>query len=206
MKIWKNKSLSNLTLEVENIIYTERWLPIVGFDGLYDISNFGRIKSIQRVVFEKSGKKKSVKERIVSIQQFPNKYLVCRLWKENKESNFLVHRLVGAAFIENEQNKPEINHKYGDVEDNFYLNLEWATRSDNIQHSYDVLNRKPPCNMRGKFGKLHPNSKRIYCPTLGIYFESSRIAERELGISQGSISDICRGKQLHRDGLVFNFA
>ena len=205
MKIWKNKSLSPLTLYFDGVVYTEQWKQVIGFVGLYDVSSFGRIKSLEREVPEIRYGKRTIKEKILAISKYSNGYLGCSLWANNSSINCLVHRLVGESFLPNYYNLPEINHKYGDKEDNFYLHIEWNTHSNNIKHSYDVLNRTPPCSMRGKIGNLHPNSKPIYCPTLGLRFESSRIAEKVLGISQGSISDICRGKLLQRDGLIFNF-
>lgn len=199
------KTLSNLTKIHDSVLYNEEWRDIDGFEGMYQISSFGRVKGLKRVVLHSHSKTKTYEEKIMGISVCSNDYLFIRLSKDNITYNKLVHRLVGDAFIDNPDKLPEINHLFGNKKDNFFLNLEWTTGSKNMKHAYRVLGRKSHPSMQGKTGKLHPNSKGVYCPTLGISFESGRIAERMLGISQGTISDICNGKQLQRDGLTFKF-
>lgn len=167
----------------------EVWKEIVDYEGLYEVSSLGRVKSIKG---------------ILSIQRATNGYMLAPLWKNNIRDTRLVHRLVGMAFIPNPDLLKEINHLDGNKENNVYWNLEWTTRSKNQKHSYAVLGRiKPPQPF--KEGSGHPLSKVVYCPTLGIRFDSARIAAREIGMSQGSISDICNGKRIHMDGLTFNY-
>lgn len=205
MKYWQNRSLENIVYFKDNLKYVEEWKDVVGWEGIYLISNLGRVKSLKRIVPHSHSGYKTIPEKVMTINKAINGYLMVKLSKGNKLFNTIVHRLVAIAFIPNPENKPEVNHKWGDKEDTRVSELEWVTKSENAIHSYDVMKRTKSAPMLGKVGKLHPNSKPIYCSTLGISFESSRIAERQLGISQGTISDICRGKQLQRDGLVFNF-
>lgn len=126
--IYENISLNDLNGEV--------WKPVVGYYGLYDVSNFGRIKS-----FNKNGNNKNSDIiRIQRINQFG--YLTFNLCKENKKRMIQIHRLVAQAFIPNPENKPQVNHKNGIKSDNRVENLEWCTRSENSIHSYYVLDNK----------------------------------------------------------------
>jgi len=89
------------------------------------------------------------------------KYLIISLSSAGKKKYFLVHRLVALAYIENPQNKPQVNHKDGDTQNNKLNNLEWVTASENQKHAVEVLGRKiKPC-MLGKKGASHNRSKSI---------------------------------------------
>jgi len=123
----------------------EIWKDIQGFEGLYKISNFGRVLSF------KKGKMKNL-----CIDK--DGYLVVNLYKKNKNHNKKVHRLVADAFIPNPNNLPEVNHKNenNDKANNYVDNLEWCTKSKNMKHSFLVLKNKP--TWKGKFGVEHPTS------------------------------------------------
>lgn len=110
----------------------EVWAEISGQPG-YLVSNFGRIKSIQRI--EKSERYFNglkVPERIMKmpiLQGYPTINIRGRMYK--------VHRLVAKYFVNNADNKPDINHKDGNKSNNHHSNLEWVTHRENIQHAYD---------------------------------------------------------------------
>lgn len=123
----------------------EIWKDIKGYEGLYQVSNLGNIKSLSRIT---SGKKYGIhklKEKILRPSKC-NKYYQVFLRKNNKTKVYYVHRLVGEAFIINLNNCSDINHKDGNTHNNNIKNLEWCTRSENIKHSYRVLNRKVNIN------------------------------------------------------------
>ncbi len=113
----------------------EIWKPIVGYEGIYEVSNLGNVRSL-------IGKLKSRKATINNWY-----YLLC-LSKKNKNMYFKVHRLVAFAFIENPDNKKFVNHIDWDKLNNSVNNLEWVTSSENMFHSYRVLWRKPPHLLR----------------------------------------------------------
>ena len=123
---------------------TEIWKPVVGFEGLYEVSNLGRVKSLYdqfkrpRVLI----RKESVK---------PEGY--CYLDLKGKQ--FYVHRLVAMAFIENPQNKPFVNHKDSNPSNNHVDNLEWVTHAENAQHGYKHGNMKPARHRLGKNTAKH---------------------------------------------------
>lgn len=109
----------------------EEWRDIEGFEGLYKVSNFGRVKGLDRVTSDG----KHIKSKILTLTG--TLYLNASLWKNNVEHNILVHRAVAKAFIPNPDNLPEINHKDKDIHNNHVSNLEWVTASVNHQHRVD---------------------------------------------------------------------
>ena len=113
----------------------EIWKDIKGYEGCYQVSSSGRIKSIERIVRGPSGNKK-IKSRI--LKEFKNQfgYYMVSLFKNGKHKNFQVHRLVAHSFILNPLNLPQVNHIDGNKENNCVDNLEWITNRDNVIHAY----------------------------------------------------------------------
>jgi len=122
----------------------------------------------------------------------------------NNDATKCVHRLVAAAFIPNPDNKKTVNHKNGNKEDNIAENLEWNTHSENISHSYKILNRIP--GALGKGGKLHKQSKPVICLNNNKYFDNANEAAKSLGLERKLISAVCLGKRNHTGGYTFKFA
>lgn len=123
----------------------EIWKPIHGYNGLYEISNLGRVKGIRKSYLGRWGAQVALSEKILKCKQESNGYWRIGLLDENRVRVFhLIHRLVAIAFIPNPDNLPEVNHKYGDKSDNRAATLEWITTSQNVRHSYDVLGKQGP--------------------------------------------------------------
>lgn len=120
----------------------ERWKDIEGYEGLYQISDHGRVKSLKRVVSNGTSIRK-IPETFRKIVK--TEYYHIHLWKDNKYKLGIIHRLVAQAFIPNPKNKPCVNHIDGNKENNYYKNLEWCTYSENNKHSYDVGLKKFRC-------------------------------------------------------------
>lgn len=114
------------------MIKNEIWKNIQGYEGYYQISNYGKVKSL------KFNKEKILKPGLTS-----NGYLQITLFKNNKRKKFMIHRLVGEYFIPNPKNKPEIDHEFGDKIDNYYRHLKWVTSSENSKNAYKIKLRKP---------------------------------------------------------------
>lgn len=118
------------------------WKPINNYSEYYEISSDGRVKSKDRIIFDKNGirirlnKSKEIKPRIGT-------YKMVGLNKNRIQSHFLIHRLVALHFIPNPYNKPQVNHIDGDKLNNKIQNLEWVTIKENIQHAYDIGLNKP---------------------------------------------------------------
>ena len=131
----------------------EEWRDIPGFEGYYQVSNLGNVRSLDRyVVANKSGGKKLLKGKMMKLTkdrgriESKTKYLVVNLRKEGKNKVCQVHRLVAEVFIPNPMNYPVPNHIDGNKENNMVDNLEWVTYSENNQHALNTGLRKP----RGK--------------------------------------------------------
>lgn len=114
----------------------ENWKNIYGYEGLYKISDKGRVKSLKRTRIGKGGGIYPVDEKILKNRKTPNGYLQCCLLKNGLKKFISIHRLVATHFIYNPENKPQVNHKNGIKHDNNVGNLEWATQSENQKHAY----------------------------------------------------------------------
>ena len=119
----------------------EIWHPCIGFETHYEVSNLGNVRSIERMVNNRlgNGLRKSP-AKLLKQGKSKSGYLIVSFCVDGVKSNHTVHRLVARAFIENESNKPQVNHKDGNKHNNCVSNLEWATVSENAKHAYSVLN------------------------------------------------------------------
>lgn len=113
----------------------EIWKDIEGYEDLYQISNMGRVKSLERNLLVKNGHYRKKNEAIMRQTSGPNGYHAICLRLNKKTKRFLVHRLVGIAFIPNPLRKETINHKDGVKNNNRLFNLEWATQAENLNHA-----------------------------------------------------------------------
>jgi len=125
----------------------EIFVPIKGYEGLYEISNDGRVKSLERksICRSRMGRSftRTIKEKILAFTVMPKGYITVHLSKtqkirEQKTNNILVHRLVAIHFIPNPENKPQVNHKDGIKANNCDWNLEWNTALENSIHSVET--------------------------------------------------------------------
>lgn len=195
MEYYKNKSIESLN--------DEKWLPIIGYEGYYFVSNLGRIKSVDRTVVSSFDSERMVKGRVMKLFMDRKGYIRVMLCKEGECKNCQVHRLVALTFIKNVHNKPRVNHKLGVKHDNRVTELEWVTASEDELHSYRVLGKKNPKAGLGRIGKLHPKSKPVRCCTLDTVFESATQAAKALGIGQGNLCNYINNKKHNPTGLYF---
>lgn len=175
------------------------WKDVVGYEGIYQVSNFGQVRSLERIDLAKKKRKSKYLKQCLD----PHYFITPLSDKNKKRKLWKVHRLVAMAFIEKPIGKDFVNHKNGIKTDNRVDNLEWVTKGENAKHSYRELGRIGA--MAGRFGKNSPMSKKIYCPTLSIYFGGCKEAARQLGIFATSISRVCLGKQVSTHGLTFRY-
>lgn len=128
----------------------ERWLPVVGYEGRYEVSSKGRVRSLTAKVFHRHIRGAAVgyvrKGRILKPGFDRLGYCKVKLYavEGTGAKVFAVHRLVANAFVPNSFSKPFVNHKNGLKADNYYKNLEWVTCSENGQHAVRVLKIKTP--------------------------------------------------------------
>ncbi len=108
----------------------EEWKPIEGYEGIYEVSSFGKVKSVERDVMHNDIRHHR-KERLLKPHQGKFGYKQVALCKDGEVKVVLVHRLVATAFIPNPGNKAEVDHIDADPTNNYAWNLQWATRSEN---------------------------------------------------------------------------
>ena len=113
----------------------EIWKDVVGYEGIYQCSNIGRIKSLDHKVYHSNYKYRIQKGRIISVSKSKKGYLQVSLSKNGKRFHTGVHRIMAISFIDNPENKPQVNHIDGNKENNLLSNLEWVTNSENQIHA-----------------------------------------------------------------------
>ena len=122
----------------------EKWRAIAGFEGYYEVSNFGDVRSVDRTVPREGTRGDMLRKgQVRKPHVTPKGYLRVQLTQGGEPRSFQVHRLVAEAFIPNPENKPEVNHRNGNKRDNYLGNLEWATSSENMTHAYALGLKKP---------------------------------------------------------------
>lgn len=144
----------------------EIWRDIEGYEGLYQVSNYGKVKNVNT-------------NKI--LKQFLTDKGYCKVSLSNcgNEKHLRVHRLVAEAFISNPDNLPQINHKDEDKTNNRVENLEWCDCKYNINYGT----------------RLERISKRVLCIETGIIYNSINEAARQTGIFNSSICNVCNGKR-----------
>lgn len=187
----------------------EVWKDIPGYEGMYQASNTGKIKSLTRIVNSSYGSKMRITGKIKKLYQHPNGYVYVGLSKNGETRSCRVHRLIAMAFIENKSNLSDVNHKNGKKNDNRLSNLEWCSPSQNSIHAYEMKLRKSPNYWEGKFGALHNLSKAVEMRSKeGVIiktFASIREAERNTGIANQNITKCLKGKRRSAGGYVWSF-
>jgi len=183
----------------------EIWVDIDGYKGMYQVSNFGKVKSLSRQSWNGAGWF-TKEERILSPNMGTNGYLSVQVCKNGGIRRREIHRLESMAFIPNPENKATVNHKNGIKTDNLLTNYEWATYKENGIHAFVTgLTKGGPV----MFGKDNPISKDIYRYDLnGNYidmFHSAGEATRKLGINTCCIGDCARGRQKTSGGYKWSY-
>ena len=177
----------------------EIWKNIENYEGLYQVSNLGRVKSLDRI--DNIGRKR--KGRILKAQQINSGYLQVPLWKNNKVELKRVHRLVAEAFLDNPDNLPEVNHKNEIKTDNRVENLEFCDSFYNARYE-TALERRRKANTN------HPSySKKVYQYSLDgeliAEYPSTMEVQRQLAFTHTNISKCCLGKCDTRYGYKWSY-
>lgn len=125
----------------------EEWRNVAGYEGLYEVSNLGRVRSLDRKVRNRGGVALK-RGRVLSQKTAKNGRKVVNLWKDNAGKMFLVHRLVASAFLPNPDGLQEVNHKDEIVSNNEVGNLEWCDRKYNA--NYGTAKERAAEKMKGR--------------------------------------------------------
>lgn len=128
----------------------EIWKNIPGYENLYQVSNYGNIKTLSRIIIDKTGKVNlKIKERLLKLNDNGNGYKSVGLCKNGKRKVFYIHRLVAELFLENINNLREVNHKDLDKSNNNVDNLEWVTSKGNKEHYLKTIPGKEKSKKAG---------------------------------------------------------
>jgi hypothetical protein len=174
----------------------ENWKDVKGYEGVYMVSDLGRVVRIK--------KSKGTSGNNVLSPQKNESGLYVKLRNSGDDISKKVHRLVAEAFIPNPKNKPQINHKDGNRWNNRWDNLEWATQSENVEHSHNNLDRE-----YSAYGENHSNSKSISQydkngELIDVY-GSVNEAGRQLNIPFTNIAKCARGERKSAGGFIWKY-
>ena len=159
----------------------ELWKDIPGYEGFYQVSNMGQVRSVTHSITMKNGVNRTIYSKILVLHPGGNnEYLQAYLHKDNKVTNFLVHRLVANAFIASIPSGYEVNHKNGNKTDNRVQNLEIVTHQENITHSMNN-------SLFRALGEDHYASKLTNAQASEIrdIYSKGGISQKKLGLKYG---------------------
>lgn len=164
----------------------EIWKPITDYENLYEVSNIGRVKSLN---YNHTGEEKLLKQKTNK----KNGYHTVVLYKYGKTEYPSVHRLVAQAFIPNPDNLPQVNHKDENTENNCVDNLEWCTAKYNLEYN-NGQKRRACSRTNGKLSKqIAQYTFDLPCELIKVWPSISEI-ERQTGYSKSNIFYCCNGK------------
>jgi hypothetical protein len=202
----KNKSLENITAEINGVFYVEQWADVEEFKGIYEVSSFGRIRKKRR---KRKWKDSFLEQRIMCCVVNKRGYVKIVFRHNSKSVNRYVHRLVGIAFITKIEGKPEINHKTGVKTDNHFSQLEWCTTQENTAHAVLMGLAKRGCkpyvyiNKYVKKGRTEGWKKIINTQTGEIYANAKELSNI-IGWKPKEIRRRLNGE--YRNTTIFRYA
>ena len=184
------ENLSNVDIECE------QWDNVVGYEGLYMVSNMGRIKSV------KFGKENMLRQSFNTWG-----YLMVGICRNGISVTKSVHRLVAAHFLPNPENKPQINHKNGVKTDNKVTEIEWVTNKENSAHAWSTglirVTEAQVIKMRNaKKGKTHLGKLVLNLQT-GVYYDSVKDAAFSLGLKRTTLGNMLVGRNKNRTSFIY---
>lgn len=187
----------------------EQWKDVVGYEGLYLVSNMGQIKALDRLIVwdDKIHGVLNVhcvkKGKILKGYPTHNNYIRVRLsTKKSETKSITVHRIVAAAFVPNPDNKPQVNHKDGDKRNNAASNLEWCTQSENQLHAFST-------GLQIAKNNKHPFKKTVSVYKDGVFLKEYfgvRAMCEELGLDRRSVLRVLDGTFASTKGHTFKVA
>ena len=187
----------------------EIWKPVVGYEGVYEISSFGRIRSLDRITSyisrTQEGKEytttHSHKGKLMKQHNNHFGYKVIALCIDGKYRTYMVHRLVAEAFIPNPNNYPVVNHKDENKQNNCVENLEWCTQQYNINYGSGNIRRIDTRNQN----KSYHYQREVGQYTLDGVLIKKYPSASDTGYCRESIRDCCNGRQKTAYGYKWGY-
>lgn len=150
-------------------------MPVAGYIGIYEVSDTGLVRSMDRVVTLANGKRRRINGKQLSPKRSRDGYLFLSLSKNGVSKTNYLHRLVATAYIPNPNELPEVNHLDGIKTNNAVTNLDWCSHSDNVRHAYATgLNRNNGANHRF----------------------AAEVIDNELGQTFGTVQEWCAARNI----------
>ena len=175
----------------------EEWRDVVGYEGRYQVSSMGRVKSLERKVRHWRGGERIQKERILKPSNDRGGYLLVSLCDGEKRKTFKVHRLVCEAFHENPDNKSQVNHLNENKTDNRACNLEWSTAKENNNHGTRTE--------RAAKARSKPVGQYTLDGELVKIWQSPCEAGKQIGLSDSHVSKVANGKLKTAYGFIWKY-
>lgn len=170
----------------------EVWKDIDGYEGLYQVSNFGEVKSLERRKIDG----RHCREKILKQGENRCGYFSCELCKDGTGKRLLTHRMVAQTFIPNPEGKKEVNHINGDKSDNRVENLEWSTRRENELHAFRTGMAKNPTKPVLQYD-LNGNFIQEW--------SSAKEAATTMNLKSSNICHCCKGRIHHTGGYIWKY-
>jgi len=190
----------------------ETWLPVIGFEGIYEVSDLGQIRTVERVAMRSNGRPHRVKSTIRATKSTAKGYRTVTLVRDAKLSTYTVHKLVAEAFLGQRPPDHVVRHLNGDPSDNRLANLAWGTHSDNqrdsLEHGTHALAAKTHC-LRGHLLDA-PNlattpSRRRICLACKREYDQAHWEGREFDPKRADAryEDVLAGRRRHKSQSRF---
>jgi hypothetical protein len=174
----------------------ECWKPVVGYEGFYEVSNHGRVRSVTHTIIRSNGVPTIIKSKLIRFSKLPCGYLQVGLHRDGKTKSARIHRLVAMAFIPNPYNLEQINHKDENKTNNYVDNLEWCTPKYNTNYGTGMERMVITKLLSGEGGR--PVLQYGLDGKFVNAYKSVGVAARALNLSPCSISECCNGTRGHK--------
>ena len=195
----------------------EIWKPVVGYEGFYEISSMGRLRSVDRIIIDINGRASLLKGKLVVLTHSLDGYLKVLLSKNGKQRSFKIHRLVAMAFIPNPEGKKFVDHINAIRDDNRVENLRWVTAKENSRNPVTVENTRIATTKefgsgwkiieaRNRNKSVHAEVPVLQLTTNGTVvgrYRSIASASEETGIDRTTIVGALNGRYRHAGGFLW---
>lgn len=182
----------------------ETWRDVVGYEGYYQVSNLGRVRSVERRVV-RGNHTQLVHEKILNQKNNSSGYLRVNLSRNNHVQQMFVHRIVAMAFVDNPASLPVIDHINGNKHDNSSSNLRWCTQSTNLHYTYSAGGRVAAIMSAEKREKQVRAVSRPVVRSDGREYPSVKEAAADLGLTPCAVSHVLNGRVKSARGYSFAY-